>query len=881
MVLISALKGKNVSDHYAEYQSAIEQANNATARVSIFRIILESGEITNESLSLFHLLCKKCDSDDLDFLCNLVVQTGKCKDNDDEWILKIIFFALEILKKHNEKFKAKIYNVLKNYENIQNHFLLLLGTPDSVDTCLSIFEIMKNNQLDLLKPIIESIKTENNVFVKNSSSFLTEIAGRKPELFLSCDLNNLLDSENHNLRNCCLEILFQIIMIYKSENKIEQINDMVEILLERFLDVNHYVRARSIQLITYLFEKQSIPIELRNKIFSNVVDRIKDKAVIVRKKAILFCTEAMIKHPFVNHKYLKIEKNIPESMSENQKSYFNDLNIFIGELQKTIKIIKEIYKSLKTETIDILEFMKVAVLLKLDGSFEFMLFLCKNMDKKHLPILFDFLIDIVKVFKEENENDFCDFLLNISENFLRLMNKKHIIEKRFLKSFAMKFENNIDIVKTTDLLKKLAYKRYHGDYFSTASKMLKENESFSTLKAYKNILEIVKIKPTADDVRTAIDNLIDCKIVDFEMIDLTVKIIFRMGDPEIFCKNLLKRLVENKKYLAKTIYIIGSIAINEAFYIDKIEKNVPKINVPDEIKEKRKSFNTTRLSFRQSINYSMNEKEIDLSLNDSFNQPIEIIQEGLKNKTDEEIADILFYIKEKEIFYGKNSLLAPFIKLVVENCKNEYLDAVSYMALYRMMAVSSDFFLKNFSLFLSGLKHINSVIKYNSIIAFGDFILLYNSYVEKYSSSLFDKLFDENKEIVKISLFMIHYLVSAKILKIKGYGAVICKLFTSEHENEIKSLLHAVSVDENSISSVFYEVMLDEEMPSDVLMFLRELVKEKTRENLFLKILRKFNKEERGNNDYLNKLYKSLSFSVKSINEMKMNDVFNNWIENK
>ncbi|ELQ75756.1 Chromosome condensation complex Condensin, subunit D2 [Trachipleistophora hominis] len=465
------------------------------------------------------------------------------------------------------------------------------------------------------------------------------------------------------------------------------------------------------------------------------------------------------------------------------------------------------------------------------------------------------------------------------------MNKKKVIDRELVKTLFRKFHDGIDVVRTTRLLKNMCYKRAEDNVLDkTADVLLTDNIREDDINVYKNVLEMVSIRPSMPDVKRCISNLALMKVVDFEIIDLTVQMLYKMPDPEPLCQLLLEKLCTENKNLAKIIYTVGSIAINESFFIDKLEKKVPKIHVPREIREKRKSFNVTRTSFRQSINFSMHERDLSSSFDMSLRQSQDIIdgQAGLKNKTSDEIADILFYIKEKEILCGSNSILAPFIKIVVENCKTPDLDVVAYVSVYRMMAVSSEFFLNHFSYFISGLKSANTLVRYNSLVAMADFILLYNSYVEKYSYLLFDKLFDENENVVKLALFIIYHLVSSKILKIKGYGAVLCKLHETQHSDTIKSLLSSLASDENTIASIFYEVMLDEKSRNmEVIQFIKCLVKDKTKENLFLKILQKFKKEERMGDVFLGQLYSILSFGSKSVSDMRMNEVFNTWIAEK
>ncbi|ELA46745.1 hypothetical protein VCUG_01771 [Vavraia culicis subsp. floridensis] len=879
-----SLKDKQIGDHYEEYRNAIEFMSGQKQKKEILAVIQKNCDNSTGMLSLLHLYCQKLDADDWELFMTVIDLIKNIEDDEGGWIVKIVFLALETLKKLGGKHKSKIYAVLSRSRNVENHFILLLSGVDNVDTCLEIFQAMETEQASLFKCLMAEISTENNVLQKNIASFLVEIANKRAELFLNFDFLDLMDSELFVFRSCCLEILFNLIFVYKNEGNIEGINEFTETLLDRLLDVNHFVRAKAIQVLTSLVEQQAVTLKLKNKVIENVVLRIEDKAVIVRKKALNFCTMIIKNHPFVANRYLRVERKVNEELlSENEKMYVQDLKIFVAQMKKVIWLVQDIFGCLKTEIGDIVEFMKLAVFYKLDGSLELVTFLCETVEAKQRMLVLQAFIDLLNSLKAED--DVLELLDHITPNFLKVMNKKKIIERETVKALLLKFKNGIDVVRTTRLLKNMCYKRYEDNILEKAAEMLLSDEiKEEYVSSYKNVLNTVSIRPSTADVKCGISNLVLTKVVDFEMIDATVRMLYKMPDPEPLCQLLLEKLCTENKNLAKIIYTVGAVAINESFFIDKLEKKVPKIHVPKEIREKRKSFNVTRTSFRQSINFSMHEKDLSSSFDMSVHQSQDIIdgQVGLKDKTSDEIADILFYIKEREILYGSGSILAPFIKIVVENCKTEDLNVVAYTSMYRMMAVSSEFFLGHFSYFISGLKSTNTLVRYNSLVAMADFILLYNSYVEKYSYLLFDKLFDESENVVKLALFIIYHLVSSKILKIKGYGAVLCRLYRTQHGDIVKSLLISLSSDENTVASIFYEVMMGEnEGDMEIIQFIKGLVKDKTKENLFLKILQRFKKEERMGDVFLGQLYGNLSFGVKSVCDMRMNEVFNMWVAGK
>ena len=110
---LTHLKNKNIIDSYVDFQQAIENCDSASGRIAIYKIMIEKSYINSEMLSLVHLIVKKCDLQEKDFICSLIGQiipiNEKGIENStglDEWQIKIIFLSLEILKKHSEKNKT-------------------------------------------------------------------------------------------------------------------------------------------------------------------------------------------------------------------------------------------------------------------------------------------------------------------------------------------------------------------------------------------------------------------------------------------------------------------------------------------------------------------------------------------------------------------------------------------------------------------------------------------------------------------------------------------------------------------------------------------------------------------------------------------------------
>ncbi|ELQ75755.1 Chromosome condensation complex Condensin, subunit D2 [Trachipleistophora hominis] len=411
-----SLDGLSIRDHYEEYRSAIEFMTGSRQKDRILAALQKNGDNSTEMLSLLHLYCQKLDVDDWELFMSIIDQIKNITDDESCWVVKIVFLALETLPRLSARLKTKICAVLKGRKNVENHFILLLSGADNVETCLEVFQAMGDEQASLFKCIMSEINTENSVLQKNIASFLVEIANNNAKLFLGFDFLDLMDSEMFVFRSCCIEILFSLIFIYKDEGNIEGINEFTETILDRLLDVNHFVRAKAVQILASLVEQQAVTLKLKNKVVENVVLRIEDKAVLVRKRALNFCTMVIKNHSFAANRYLRVERVVDEElMSEDEKAYTRDLKMFIAQMKMVISSIQDIFSCLKTEIADIVEYMKLAVFYKLDGSLGLVRFLCENIDAKQRMLLLQAFIDLFSSLK--TEEDILELLDSITPNF--------------------------------------------------------------------------------------------------------------------------------------------------------------------------------------------------------------------------------------------------------------------------------------------------------------------------------------------------------------------------------------------------------------------------------------------------------------------------------
>ena len=149
---------------------------------------------------------------------------------------------------------------------------------------------------------------------KSISEFLIKLSELSPRLILkqmSC-IAQLLDNSNQTLRcsvvETCGNIVVDIIKNQEvmgesserndSHNSNQQIDGLLDLLQERFLDQNPYVRTKAIQALTKICNLSVKFTARRQQIVALSVRSLDDKSTLVRRNSIKLMSKLVLTHPF-------------------------------------------------------------------------------------------------------------------------------------------------------------------------------------------------------------------------------------------------------------------------------------------------------------------------------------------------------------------------------------------------------------------------------------------------------------------------------------------------------------------------------------------------------------------------------------------------------
>lgn len=143
--------------------------------------------------------------------------------------------------------------------------------------------------------------------------------------------------------------------------------------------------------------------------------------------------------------------------------------------------------------------------------------------------------------------------------------------------------------------------------------------------------------------------------------------------------------------------------------------------------------------------------------------------------SEDDFTDAITHIRERELLYGKNSLLTNFGPLVKEICSNNTsyanseLQAQAALCMAKLMCVSSAYCDANLGLLITILERSPSAItRSNLVVALGDMAVCFNHLIDENTDFLYRRLSDSSLQVKRTCLMTLTFLILAGQVKVKG-----------------------------------------------------------------------------------------------------------------
>ncbi|RMD40113.1 hypothetical protein DV735_g5016, partial [Chaetothyriales sp. CBS 134920] len=223
--------------------------------------------------------------------------------------------------------------------------------------------------------------------------------------------------------------------------------------------------------------------------------------------------------------------------------------------------------------------------------------------------------------------------------------------------------------------------------------------------------------------------------------------------------------------LSQLLFVVGHIAIKQIVHLELCELDFKRRK---QDQDKNKPLPTPSPDTRNGSASARRKKTAaEQVLADKAEEKDEL--ELIGGTTEDDFTEAMVHIRERELLYGPDSLLANFGPLVREVCANNTtyrdrnLQSQATLCLAKLMCVSSEYCEKNLPLLITILERSDDpIVRSNAVIALGDMAVCFNHLIDENTDFLYRRLNDSDDSVKRTCLMTLTFLILAGQVKVKG-----------------------------------------------------------------------------------------------------------------
>ncbi|KAI5950547.1 cnd1 [Candida margitis] len=208
--------------------------------------------------------------------------------------------------------------------------------------------------------------------------------------------------------------------------------------------------------------------------------------------------------------------------------------------------------------------------------------------------------------------------------------------------------------------------------------------------------------------------------------------------------------------LSQLLFIVGHVAVKTIVFLENLEAQF----------KKKKHAAESKSRNDEGANGVTEENELEM----------------IGGTSEDDFADAVVHVKERELLYADNSLLKGFGLLVRRICsspkqyKNTLLQRQAVLCLAKLMCVSSIYCEENLPLLLKVMESSKDpVVRCNCVLGLGDLAVSFNRLIDENTDFIYRRLTDENIMVQRTCLMTVTFLILAGQVKVKGQLSSMAK----------------------------------------------------------------------------------------------------------
>ncbi|KAG6901621.1 hypothetical protein C0995_009894 [Termitomyces sp. Mi166 len=291
--------------------------------------------------------------------------------------------------------------------------------------------------------------------------------------------------------------------------------------------------------------------------------------------------------------------------------------------------------------------------------------------------------------------------------------------------------------------------------------------------------------------------------------------------------------------LSQLLFVVGHVAIKQIVFLELVEREWKRQKDEKQTIEKQAAA-------RKGGNQTSKDGGEEL--------------DQVAGNAEDEIGERIAAVRETELLYGEQSLLAIYGPMLVHICgsphkfKNRTLRAAATLSFSKFLCVSSQFCDHHHRLLFKILETSRDAnIRSNIVIALGDVAVSFSNIIDENSNELYKGLSDKDLVVKKNTLMVLTHLILNGMIKVKGQLGEMAKCL-EDPEPRIADLaklfFKELSTKENAIYNNLPDVIshlstgahaVDEETFQSTLKYIFTFIeKEKQAENIVEKLCQRF-----------------------------------------
>ncbi|AEO60291.1 condensin component-like protein [Thermothelomyces thermophilus ATCC 42464] len=232
--------------------------------------------------------------------------------------------------------------------------------------------------------------------------------------------------------------------------------------------------------------------------------------------------------------------------------------------------------------------------------------------------------------------------------------------------------------------------------------------------------------------------------------------------------------------LSQLLFIVGHVAIKQIVHLELCELDFKRRK---QEKEKSAAANGrsslgASTSSRRSVSHAKDKSKVG-----DEGDELDLIG----GTTEDDFTEAMAHIRERELLYGPNSLLAHFGPMVSEICANNTtyrdrnLQQAATLCLAKLMCVSSEYCEANLPLLITIMERsTDATVRSNAVIALGDMAVCFNHLIDENTDFLYRRLADPEPMVKRTCLMTLTFLILAGQVKVKGQLGEMAKCLEDE-----------------------------------------------------------------------------------------------------